>query len=248
MIIYFSGTGNSKFVAERLSHGKKEKTIDATPYIKEGKGGSFSDKEYIFVSPTYAWRLPVVFENFLASSTFTAGKCYFVMTCGGDTGNAKKFNKILAEKLGLEYKGTATIVMPENYIALFYVPDREEGDRIVSKALPVIDTTRKIINNGENIPEENFALGGINSTLINKIFLKTIVKDKAFRVKDNCIGCGLCEKKCPVNNVVLKENKPFWQGKCIHCMACISFCPVRAIEYGNSQKRNIWTLPHKDEK
>ena len=54
-----------------------------------------------------------------------------------------------------------------------------------------------------------------------------------FIAKDSCIGCGLCEKLCPLNNINLEDKTPRWRNNCTHCMACISNCPVRAIEYGN---------------
>ena len=48
----------------------------------------------------------------------------------------------------------------------------------------------------------------------------------------DCIGCGQCAKRCPMNNVTLKDGKPVWGKACTHCMACICYCPVSAIEYG----------------
>ena len=48
----------------------------------------------------------------------------------------------------------------------------------------------------------------------------------------DCIGCGQCVKRCPMNNVTLKDGKPIWGKVCTHCMACICYCPKEAIEYG----------------
>ena len=48
----------------------------------------------------------------------------------------------------------------------------------------------------------------------------------------DCIGCGQCAKRCPMNNVTIKDGKPVWGKVCTHCMACICYCPVGAIEYG----------------
>ena len=50
--------------------------------------------------------------------------------------------------------------------------------------------------------------------------------------KYGCIGCGKCEKVCPLDNIRLKKGKPEWGGDCTHCMACICSCPREAIEYG----------------
>ena len=47
-----------------------------------------------------------------------------------------------------------------------------------------------------------------------------------------CIGCGKCEKLCPLNNITLQNARPVWGTNCTQCMACICYCPTRAIEYG----------------
>lgn len=40
---------------------------------------------------------------------------WFVMDCGGEIGNAAKYNRQLCDKKGFVYMGTAQILMPENY-------------------------------------------------------------------------------------------------------------------------------------
>ena len=52
-------------------------------------------------------------------------------------------------------------------------------------------------------------------------------------LKTSCVGCGKCEKLCPLNNVKLVDQKPVWYNQCTHCMACIGNCPVNAIQYGD---------------
>ena len=47
-----------------------------------------------------------------------------------------------------------------------------------------------------------------------------------------CIGCGKCEKLCPMNNITLPNGRPVWGDNCTQCMACICYCPTEAIEYG----------------
>ena len=67
---------------------------------------------------------------------------------------------------------------------------------------------------------------------VNPIFYRFFVKANAFRADDACISCGQCVKRCPMNNILLKEGKPVWGKECTHCMACICYCPAEAIEYG----------------
>ena len=67
---------------------------------------------------------------------------------------------------------------------------------------------------------------------VNPIFYKFFVKANAFAASSACIGCGQCAKRCPMNNITLKDSKPVWGRNCTHCMACICYCPKEAIEYG----------------
>ena len=62
MVVYFSGTGNSKYVAERIAGSLQEKLICMNERIKSGDTGSVKTGEnLVVVVPTYAWRIRVWF-------------------------------------------------------------------------------------------------------------------------------------------------------------------------------------------
>ncbi|MCI9191002.1 MAG: 4Fe-4S binding protein [Lachnospiraceae bacterium] len=44
-----------------------------------------------------------------------------------------------------------------------------------------------------------------------------------------CIGCGLCEKLCPMGNIAVKNGIAVSGDKCTMCYRCISRCPRQAI-------------------
>ena len=109
MILYFSGTGNSAHVANRIAAQIGDKTLNLFDRIKEKNHESIaSDKPWVIVVPTYAWQIPHIVRDWLLSTELTGSKkAYFVMTCGDSIGNAEAHNRALCEKKGWQHLGTA---------------------------------------------------------------------------------------------------------------------------------------------
>ncbi len=242
MVLYFTGTGNSRWCAEKIADAIGDKAIDTSTLIKKGDESEFnSDTPWVFVAPTYSWQLPRIFTKFILNSSFTSNKkAYFVMTCGSDIGDSSKYNKMLCLKKGFDYCGTATVVMPENYIAMFTSPEKEKAERIIKKAEPVVDKVIHTIKSGEMLAENKISFADkIKSAPVNKLFYSMYVKSKNFYATDKCVSCGLCAKKCPTNCISMKDSKPSWSAGCTHCMACICLCPYQAIEYGKKTQGKV---------
>lgn len=235
MIFCFSGTGNSRYIAKIIAEETGDEIVDLNVKIKKDDHSPVSvNGDAIVVTPTYAWRIPRIVSGWLSATELSgAERVWFVMDCGGEIGNAAKYNRLLAEEKNLVYMGTAQIVMPENYIAMFDVPEDGEAAKIVKAAKPYIDDVILHIKSGEAFaaPRNNL-YDRFMSGPVNPIFYRFFVKADAFRVNGGCVGCGLCAKKCPLNNVRLKDGKPVWGNECTHCMACICYCPKEAVEYG----------------
>ena len=235
MVFCFSGTGNSRYIARRIADALQEEMIDLNEKIKANNNSQVqTGQRIIVVTPTYAWRIPRVVSEWISKTVLVgAEQVWFVMNCGGEIGNAAKYNRRLAKQKNLQYMGTAQILMPENYIAMFGAPKVEEARKIVEKAEPDIDAATQHICAGQPFPiPRNNLYDRVMSGPVNPIFYQFFVKAAAFYANDTCIGCGQCVKNCPMNNIRLENRKPIWGKDCTHCMACICYCPTEAIEYG----------------
>lgn len=235
MILYFSGTGNSRACAQWLADTLGDDCRDVFSLVRDGIAGEFvSQTPWVFVSPTYSWRLPRVFVDVLRTSRLSGARdAYFVMTCGEDIGAAPRYNCALCTRLGLRCRGTLPVVMPENYIAMFSAPTPEEARPILAAARPTLERAAACIRQGSDFPERKVGpLDRLKSGLVNNLFYRFQVKDRPFTVSDACISCGRCERDCPLGNIRLEGGRPVWGGRCTHCMACICGCPTAAIEYG----------------
>ena len=95
MILYFSGTGNSAYVAKRIGKEVMDDVINLFEKIRNKDNSKlYSEDSWIIVVPTYAWRIPHIVQNWIENTEFTGSKdIYFVMTCGENIGNAGKYLK-----------------------------------------------------------------------------------------------------------------------------------------------------------
>lgn len=247
MILYFSGTGNSEYVAKRIKDIVDDEVLNLFEKIKNQDFSKLiSTQPWIIVAPTYAWRIPRILDQWLKNTRLSGNKdIYFVMTCGGNIGNADKYLKKLSIEKKLNYKGTMQIIMPENYIAMFSTMNQEAALKVIDQAESQIDKAGAMIKNqGKFLQEKITFKDKINSSIINDLFYPIFVHAKKFYVTDKCTNCKKCMKVCPLNNISFKDNRPVWGKKCTHCMACISYCPSEAIEYGKkSQGMPRYTFP-----
>ena len=97
MILYFSGTGNSRYVAEQIAKITDDEIISINSKLQNNDTSDITvNDRLIFVVPTYAWRIPRVVREWILKTNFKGSKnTWFVMTCGGEIGNAEKYNKQL---------------------------------------------------------------------------------------------------------------------------------------------------------
>lgn len=235
MIVVFSGTGNSRYVSDMMADLLQDEVIDANRYIKERKKASlFSEKPWIFVSPVYVSAPPKIFMKFLQVSSFKGSTdCYFVQTCAGGMGACAYYNQAIAEEKQMEYRGTAEVIMPQNYLVYFKTREKEESDRIRKNAEPAIRVLSSLVAEQENFADPGMTKAEVLATeAILDPYYKYFMKAKAFYVTDACISCGKCEKVCMFGNIRMRDGAPRWGKNCMHCMACINSCPKEAIEYG----------------
>ena len=240
MILYFSGTGNSRWAARRLADALGDaEVVSINDALKAGEAPALrSERPIAVVAPTYAWRLPRVVDAWLRRVSFEDNRdVYFVLTCGGAVDNAAKHARRLCRDVGLRFRGLAEVVMPENYVALYDVPDEEECRKLMARAGERLDQLAALVQAGVPFPEAPPTMKArFRSGPVNAAFYPALVHDKAFAASDACTSCGLCAARCPLNNIVLEGGRPVWKGECTHCMACIGGCPTEAIEYGEKSK------------
>lgn len=84
---------------------------------------------------------------------------------------------------------------------------------------------------------------------LEKALIQPRFRGKIFFVRRNCIGCRLCEIKCPAGAIkfIKKGRINFDLGKCTFCGICADVCPSKpkaikfttAFEYSTEKKAKL---------
>lgn len=252
MIFYFSGTGNSKYVAENIGKAQGERLISIAKEMTLGKDkyeyNLQSGEKIIFVYPVYAWAPPAMVVEFMKEVTFINYQDNYISNiavCGENIGNTMKVvGKVLGEK-GMKLSSGFSVATPNNYIIMGDVDSKEvESKKLEGLEVSLAEINKAIKNNeGQVFNIVKGPLPALLTTIVNPLFNKGAMNLRNFSVDNNCTGCGICEKVCN-GRCIAVDGKPRWDGRCTQCLACIHYCPVKAIQYGkNTTKKGRYTNP-----
>jgi ferredoxin len=247
-IYYFSGTGNSKAVAEWITNIYSENEIEATLIdISENSNFYHSKNDSLFIiSPTHGFNFPPIvlkFLNRLPKSQYK-NKVVVINTRGGTKYNNFYFPGIsgithyvcLFYFIRKNYKlhSAFPIDTPSNWISLHPAIRKKSAIQIINRCKTKVEKiTTKIINEEKYfqafsikniIPDILIAPIALAYYLIGRFILA-----KTFYANNQCNSCNLCVKNCPVNAIKTIRDKPFWTLKCESCMKCMNLCPHKAI-------------------
>lgn len=245
MLFYFSGTNNSKYIAQEIAKNNHLSLVSIADEMKN-KSNTFSyslgeDESIGFVFPVYAWAPPKIVIDFIKKCEFQGynnNYVFSVCTCEEDIGYTMRcISEYLNEKRIKLHSGFS-VVMPNNYMLHNIEVDTQDiADRKLKQADITLEKINRIITGKQkNIFDLEVGKNPfIRTKLINPMFYKFVINPKNFYAEDTCIKCKLCEKICPTDNIKV-DHKPKWGKTCTFCLACINRCPVRAIQYGKSTK------------
>jgi len=240
-IYYFSGTGNSLAVARMIS----EKSVEKSEIIPIPNGKSVIKADRVgFVFPVYCHKMPEIVERLILRMEFSSFPyIYAVATNNGEPGQCLFDVHKLLEKKGQSLSLGISIEMPGNAIV---TPPDIELKRLSAMEQKVAEIVEFIkVQKSGIIEGNNSFIEHIKNRIGTPLKLSYVFSPKRYKLSDNCIGCGTCEKVCPVNNIHLVNHKPIWDNKCATCLACFHWCPREAI-YDNRYIKNRKKYHHPD--
>ena len=255
MIFYFSGTGNSRYVAHSLERELGEKTFFMFPPSGDkGKNDGAAlplcpDGDSLgFIFPVYSWGVPpnvVDFITRLPDGFWTDVMVkhipvWVVMTCGDEVAMAPEMITSVLKKRGVATESIWSVIMPNNYVLLpgFDVDSKELENKKLSECGSRIREVAEGIRSGrKTIDVVRGSLPGLKTSLVYPLFRRWGISPAKWRSTEGCVGCGICARSCPEGNIRIVDGRPVWGKNCCSCLACYHSCPRHAVEYGNATKR-----------
>ena len=244
-IYYFTGTGNSLFIAKKLSKEIDNSELIAISSIIQNPAVKADKGRVGFIFPVYYCGLPKIVEDFISKIGLELAETVFYINTSGDDGGVDcstgKINKILAKK-GFQLNGGYNISMPGNYIKMYDLdPEEEQLKKIKESEYKAKNIADKILSGITEVKYDKF---GFIAKVINNLWQKRVNRsDNIFFCTESCDSCGICAEVCPVDNIKIVNKKPEWQHKCQECLACINYCPKIAIQTKNSINRGRYHHP-----
>lgn len=244
MILYFTGSGNSRDVALRLSAmlGDEDVTELCGEILRNAEIKAKQPcKSVIWVFPVYSWGVPPVVVEFMRKAKLTgitAATHHMVATCGDDAGlTAHQWRKLVSQR-GWTPASASTVIMPNTYTLMkgFDVdPEALARKKLEASKERVAEIARQIKANAtdDNVTKGRFAW--FKSKVIYPWFKRFAMSPKPFHATDSCTGCGLCARRCPLGNITMdNDRRPCWGNNCALCLRCYHICPAASVQYGKA--------------
>ena len=236
-ILYFTATGNSLYIAKRIGG-----ELLSIPQLENKRIYNITDDIVGIVFPIYSWDVPRIVRNYLEKVNIKANYVFTIMTYGMLSMAASSQIEEILKKQNIVLNYSNEIMMVDNFLPIFDIKNqlKRKLDKNIERKLEKI-----------NIDIKNRIQKTLKKLWIKLFLTKSMSKkylaengrqnfgysSKEFIVDNNCNGCGICYKVCPIKNII-EENKPKYLDNCEFCLACIHNCSKNSIHL-RKEKSNL---------
>lgn len=234
MIFYFTATGNSLYVAKQLD----DECISIPQVINE-KNKHYMSSKIGVVCPVFGHEVPEMVKTFLQESDFDTDYFYMILTYGRRHGGAAELAQQLLNNCGIIADYINVMHMVDNYLPAFDMDEERKIDKKIDEQIMFIQADLKQFKRAISPVTEIDRAGHREFLARNAEKLVSYFKEMYY-ITDECNGCAICTKVCPVNCFKIENGKAVRNpADCLYCMACIHHCSQKAIQL---------TIPEKNSK
>lgn len=225
VVLYFTGTGNSLYVAKSLSSH-----IVSIPAALRDKQFTIEAREIGLVYPKYG-DVPQIVKDFLARATLKCNYFFVLITYGHNLKPKDPANllKVLEGKVKVDYLNGVHMVDNRLYKCDMAQNIKQSASLGIDKAIAAI---KKEIDESKHYIVEPSAPAEQpkGKDQGKKPHGKPDATAQAmFEITEACIGCGICVQVCPRGDYKVVDDVAVAQGPCERCLSCAQNCPQLAI-------------------
>lgn len=254
LIVYFSGTGNTRGVA--MAYSRVLETMGYQTLVRSLedylKGSSQIESDLLNVEllaiggPIYAGNMPDLLINWVRQAlpkSEKGARQALVFSTSAGLENAHGIHSIgqKLSKKGYSILGQQAYVMPRNFYVDKYPPTPLADQERLWQQMPGLVASHLEASFSSVPPAQLRGMGGLGVLGIDlmadlfRMMAKGMGKD--YKATEGCVACGVCVRGCPRGNISLEavngspEKRAHFGGKCMLCTRCIHQCPYNAITY-----------------
>jgi ferredoxin len=233
-LFYYSGTGNSLWVARALATELGDVSLFSMSQMKQEQL-HVQGESVGLVFPVHMWGVPAAVLTFLRRLVPDPDQYYFAVAvnAGQVSRTLMQLQEAMASK-GMSLGAGFEVVLPSNYLPWGGPGPADEMNRRFLQAVEKVRRVARYIQQQIIQPVERGPWWQrLLFTPIYKLSFSQVSKmDEDFWVDEKCNSCGICAQVCPAHNIQLPEGRPTWSHHCEQCLACIQWCPQASIQYG----------------
>jgi ferredoxin len=239
-VYYFTGTGNSLAVARDMAEKLKARLTPVTLDISQE--GLLTQADTVgFVFPVYDFKPPPVVEEVIRQSQNLSSRYLFAACTYGiaPSQSLRHLEKVIVSRGGQLAAGFA-VGMPHNGIGCSAVSEGEHKRLFKNWKGRSREICEYIEAKEKGRIESSSLFSGLSGNLkmaptlfrfLGRVLLKGI-NSLALTASNDCNGCGICARICPMHNIEIVSDKPTWADRCASCFACLHWCPKGAVSLG----------------